>query len=479
MRSNKLYTGVAIAATLAVTVAGCGGGGSAGEKSGGDEAPLTLRLGAVESETAPYADEVEEFADAVETSDESIDVEVVWEAAGPYTGESERKLAEMVSEGEIDLAVVPTRVWDQLDVSSFQALQAPFLVDDLGLLNEIAASDLATEMLGGLDTTGTKGLAIWPESLRHPVGFQQPLLTTADFEGAKLRVPASDASLDLARAIGVEPVDPPDMTAAAAAGEMEGAESAFVWAGDLPGFGTFTANITFYPKANTIVANADAFADLSGDRQDVLQRAASDAVAYVVETNATEQDLAAQYCADGGSVAIAQDSDLAELADLATPLLAELEQDADTERFIDEIRALKEQSATDPAASPAACDPETAERPEPTDATAAEEFPEGVYRAEFDIGGGDTIVATMSFRDGVWEGRNGVDPDCTGTYVIESGRILMSSSTDRALACGNPPGYQFLDSGWTFENDELRFVDIDSDPTAVRNFGSLPWTKIE
>jgi hypothetical protein len=55
----------------------------------------------------------------------------------------------------------------------------------------------------------------------------------------------------------------------------------------------------------------------------------------------------------------------------------------------------------------------------------------------------------------------------------------MSSSTDRALACGNPPGYQFLDSGWTFENDELRFVDIDSDPTAVRNFGSLPWTKIE
>ena len=479
MRSNKLHTGVAITATLAVTVAGCGSGGSADEKSGGDEAPLTLRLGAVESDTAPYADEVEEFADAVETSDESIDVEIVWEATGPYTGESERKLADMVSEGEIDLAVVPTRVWDQLDVTSFQALQAPFLVDDLGLLNEIAASDLASEMLGGLDPTGTKGLAIWPESLRHPVGFQQQLLTAADFEGAKLRVPASDASLDLARAMGVEPVDPPDMSAAAASGEMEGAESAFVWAGDLPRFGTFTANITFYPKANTIVANADAFADLSGDRQDVLQRAASDTLTYVVETNATEHDLAAQYCADGGTVALAQEGDLAELVALAAPLLAELEQDADTESFIDEIRALKEQSATDPAELPAACDPETAERPDPTDAAAAEEFPEGVYRAEFDIGGGDTIVSTMSLIDGVWESYLGNEPDCAGTFVIESGRIWMSSSTDPALACGSPPGLQFLDAAWTFENDELRFTDINSNPNAVRDFGSQPWTKIE
>lgn len=470
MRSNRLYTGVAIAVTLA---AGCGGGGQAGEKSGGDEAPLTLRLGAVESSTAPYADAVEEFADTIETSDESIDVEIVWEAAGPYTGESERKLAEMVGEGEIDLAFVPTRAWDLLGVTSFQALQAPFLVDDLGLLNEIAASDLAVDMLGGLDSTGTKGLGLVPEGLRHPVGFHQPLLTAADFQGAKLRVPASDASLSLARAIGVEPVDPPNLSAATASGEMEGAESGFVWAHDLPRFGVFTGNITFYPKVNTIVANADAFAGLSGDRQDVLQRAASDTLAYVVEANATERDLAAQYCADGGTVAMAQDSDIAELVRLAAPLLAELEQNADTKRLIDGIRALKEQSATDPAESPTACDPDT------TDAAAADEFPQGVYRAEFDIGGGDTIVSTMSFKDGVYETYLGNELDCAGTYDVRSGRIWLTNTVDAARGCGGPPGYQWFDAAWTFDNDELRFVDINSDPNAIRAFGSLPWTKIE
>jgi TRAP-type C4-dicarboxylate transport system substrate-binding protein len=475
MRSHRFYTGVAVAATLAVTVAGCGGG-SADEKSGGDEAPLAVRVGTVETEEAPYADEVEEFADAVETlSDGSIDVEIVWEAPGPHTGESERKMADMVREGEIDLAVVPTRVWDQLEVTSFQALQAPFLVDNLGLLNEIAGSDLATEMLAGLDAVGTTGLAIWPESLRHPVGFATPLLTAADFQGTKLLVPASDASLRLARAIGVEPVDPLDRAAAVGAGEMEGAESAFVWARDLPLVGTVTANITFYPKANTIVANAEAFADLSGDRQDALQRAASDTLAYVVETNATEHDLAAQYCADGGRVVLAQDSDVAELVELAAPLLAELEQDADTRRFVDEILAMKAGAPTDSGGSPEACEPEVDNGPDPTGAEDdAAAFPEGVYRAESDLG-----VVTMEYRDGIWKRflPNG-ELDCESTYVIESGRIWLTSSTDVALACGNPPGLDFLDAAWTVEGDQLRFVDINSDPAAVREF-SLPWTKIE
>jgi TRAP-type C4-dicarboxylate transport system substrate-binding protein len=478
MRSHRFYTGVAIAATLVVPVAGCGGGGSADEKSGGDETPLTLRVGTVNAETeeAPYADEVEEFADAVETSsDGSIDVEIVWEAPGPHTGESERKTADMVREGEIDLAVVPTRVWDQLEVTSFQALQAPFLVDNFGLLNEIAGSDLATEMLAGLDAVGTTGLAIWPESLRHPVSFGEPLLTAADFQGTKLLVPASDASLRLARAIGVEPVDPLDRAAAIGAGEMEGAESAFVWSSQLPVVGTTTANITFYPKANTIVANTEAFADLSGDRQDALRQAASDTLAYVIETNATEHDLAEQYCVEGGTVVLAQDSDVAELVDLAALVLAELEADADTGRFIDEIRAMKADAPTDPGGSPEACEPAVDNGPGPTgDEADAAAFPEGVYRAESDSG-----VVTMEYRDGIWKRflPNG-ELDCESTYVVESGRIWLTSSTDVTLACGNPPSHEFLDATWTLEGDQLRFVDINSDPAAVEDF-DRPWTNIE
>lgn len=475
MSSNLFHRVAAAVATLALGAAACGGESSAGEKFGGAASPVTLRLGTVEDEAAPYADEVEQFADAVETlSDGSIDVEFAWEASGPFTGESERKLAAMAQGGEIDLAIVATRAWDQLDVTSMQALQAPFLVDNLGLLNEIAESDLAAEMLAGLDDVGVTGLAMWPESLRHPVGFDGPLLTAADFRGAQLRVPISDASYRLANAIGAEPVDPEDWDAAVTAGELDGAESAFVWALDLPRFGTFTANITFYPKVNTIVANTETFDSLPDKQQEVLRQAAAETLDYVIESNATEHDLALEYCAAGGSVAITEDSDLDELAELATPVLAELSQDADTARFIDEMRALKEGTATDPATSPAACEPEVDPDVIEPD-TPADVFPEGVYRVETADG-----VFTNSFIDGVWEGyTESGELDCAGTYVVESGRIWMSNSTEPALACGNPPGFQFLDAAWTFADGELRFVDINSDPNAVRDFGGQPWTMIE
>jgi len=480
MRSAIFHTA---AAALAIT--GCSGFSSAGEKSGGDATPVTLRLGTIEGEGAPYADEVEMFADAVETSSGgSIDVEIVWEAPGPYTGESERNMAAMVRDGEFDLAVVPTRVWDQLDVTSFQALQAPFLVDNLGLLNRIAGGDLATEMLAGLDPIGIEGLAVWPESLRHPIGFAGPLLTAADFEGAQLRVPTSGPSIGLAEALGVVAVDnPEDWSAAVAAGELDGAESAFVWARDLPAFGTMTGNITFYPKANTIVANADAFDALGGDGQDALRRAAAEALDYVVETNASEHDLALEYCAAGGSVALAGDNDIAELTELAGPVLTELEQDAGTKGLIDAIRAIDEESPSDAADLPAACEPEAEDAPVADSGAEAQTFPDGVYRAEIEdapFAPGTTLVTTMTFVDGAWRTHDDSGaPDCAGSYVVESGRVRISMSTDVALACGNPPGEEFLDAAWTFENDELRFTDINSDPSAVYAFGNQPWTQIE
>lgn len=61
------------------------------------------------------------------------------------------------------------------------------------------------------------------------MGFERPLLTPADFTDATLRVAASDASYQLMRALGAEPVDPPDFSAAAIGGEVDGADSAFAW----------------------------------------------------------------------------------------------------------------------------------------------------------------------------------------------------------------------------------------------------------
>ena len=477
---SKFQLTAAMVATCAIGFTGCGGGQSAGAKSGaksgGQADTVTIRLGTVEGKDAQYADGVEHFAKSVETmTNGSLHVDVVWEATGPHTAHSEKDLANMVSKGDIDMGIVPTRVWDQVGVTTLQALQTPFLVDSLGLVNKVVSSDMAGEMMAGLDKVGVDGLALWPDSMRHPVSFGAPLLTAGDFRGAKLLMPLSDVSNRLAGAIGVEPVNPPDWTAAVAAGEMQGAESAFVWSNDLPAFGTFTANITFFPKVNTVAANKLAFEKLTPERQDVLRRAATETLGYVESTNKSEHDMAAGYCAQSGGVAIADDSTLSELTTLAQPVVAELEHDAFTKRLISEIRTMKANTAN-PDPLPAACTRPTHTAPVTTDTGGATvSFPEGVYRTNSPVDG----VVTMSYIDGVWKRfREDGGLDCEATYVVHSGRIWLSMSTDSALACGDVPGQKFLDAAWTLEGDQLRFVDINSDPGAVREF-SLPWTRID
>jgi C4-dicarboxylate-binding protein DctP len=166
-------------------------------------------------------------------------------------------------------------------VTSLQALQAPFLVSSEDLVEQVVQSELAGELLAGLDQAGVVGLALLPEGLRHPVGFSHPLLRLEDFSGATIRSLPSNASHRLLEALGARPVDiwGDAFYRAAANGEIDGAESGFAWGGTMPSPSTFTANITLYPKVNALVANEDAFGRLSDEHQGILREAAARAVA--------------------------------------------------------------------------------------------------------------------------------------------------------------------------------------------------------
>ena len=61
-------------------------------------------------------------------------------------------------------------------------------------------------MLAGLKRDDVVGLALVPELLRHPVGLERPLLSPADFAGARIVDFPSRASDSLLRALGATPV---------------------------------------------------------------------------------------------------------------------------------------------------------------------------------------------------------------------------------------------------------------------------------
>ena len=122
--------------------------------------------------------------------------------------------------------------------------------------------------------------------------------------------------------------------------------------------GTVTANLTLFPKVNTLVINSEVFDDLDDERQDVLRTAAAGAREWAATTQAVpEPELAAAHCDVGGSVVLTTDAELSTFEEAAASVYAELERDETTRDLIERIRELKaempEPAAVEPCGSPA------------------------------------------------------------------------------------------------------------------------------
>ena len=78
-----------------------------------------------------------------------------------------------VAAGEVDLGWVGTRVFDTLDVKSFQALTAPMLIDSYALESAVIESGITEQMMEGLDELGVAGLGVLADGLRRPIGVDR------------------------------------------------------------------------------------------------------------------------------------------------------------------------------------------------------------------------------------------------------------------------------------------------------------------
>ncbi len=418
MKSTTMHRVVALAATAVTLSAACGGDASSAEKSGGEATPLTLRLGTVEERRRP--------------------VRPLRRRVRPLGGGDLRRIDRR--RGGLGGGAVESRVRADAGDDGERRRDRPRAGPNPGVgrtrrhqpagaAGTVPRRQPRAAQRDRRQRAGRRDVRRPRHARSRGIGavarFAAPparLRTTAAHRGGLRRRPA--AGTDLGRLV---PTRPRDRCRTGRRGPRrrrpcrhrrcrDGAQPGT----DLPALGTFTANITFYPKVNALVANAEVLDSLSDDQRDVLRQAATDTTAYAVDTNPTEHDLAEQYCADGGSVALADAADLAELAELAAPVLAELEADDTTRRIIGEIRELKSTVAADPATAAAACGPVVEEA---SDATGSEsgadvppeevsELPDGVYRVEISLddveaaglsnADGPTGIWTLEIDDGTW-----------------------------------------------------------------------------
>jgi TRAP-type C4-dicarboxylate transport system substrate-binding protein len=142
-----------LAGLVPVVTTGCGS--SQTNKAGGVSVkPLVLTLADGEDDVSnaqPFANAVRQLSHGTL----AIDIRSPWRPSDPRY---ESGLIKDVEAGKAQMGITASRGFDTVGIGTFEALQAPFLIDNLALERRVLASPLSRMMLAGLAPSKLVGL---------------------------------------------------------------------------------------------------------------------------------------------------------------------------------------------------------------------------------------------------------------------------------------------------------------------------------
>ena len=456
-----------LAVVLLASVLGACSGDEETTKAGGTGEPVTLRIGTDDVPGKPASDQIEEFARRVEKlSDGDILIKPVWHAAGDGP-DWDQRVARMVTSGELEMGLIPSRSWDTEGVKSLRALNAPFLITSDELVAEVVSGELAGELMSGLDEAGVVGLALFPEGMRHPFGLKQPLLGPDDYEGKAMRTATSRTVAAVFKSLGATVNDEEPNTDVHAAMESS-------YQQEPPG--AATGNVTFYPKVNSLVVNEDAFDGLDEGQRETLEQAATQTREWAIDETPSDTEAASAFCNEGHTMVLADEAHIAALERATQPVYTELERDGQSKDLINAIRELKRENTASANAQAACGEVDTTDG---SDSTGSASQFNGVYRFEVtdedlrEAGVTDPAdiaenhgVYTYTLKDGeyCWEAKapNVQDnPSECSTYEVNGDRFIHN------WPAGEPDVYRWKRTA----DGDLEFTVLDAGP------GELPFAR--
>jgi TRAP-type C4-dicarboxylate transport system substrate-binding protein len=308
---------------------------------------VTLRLAVADKGGRPSEPYVLEFIEQVKTlSNGNIIIEPSWDAGTATDAGFEVGVIQLVKTGQADLGLAASRAFDVENITSFQALQAPFLITNDPLAKAVATSDISTRMLDSLSSAGIVGLTTWPEDLRHPFSIipGKPILSPEDFAGLNVRATPSEATYMLIDTMGGAPM---------MGNDYQAAESGLRQGASLTGTPIATGNVVFFAKFQVLFANNATFEKLSEAQRAILYDAAIATQAKAIAEHPSEVEAAAAWCADGGTVVMASEERVAAFEVAAQPVFDMIAQNPLNVELIAAIRELK--ANTEPSPGAQAC----------------------------------------------------------------------------------------------------------------------------
>jgi TRAP-type C4-dicarboxylate transport system substrate-binding protein len=366
----------------------------------------------------------------------------------------EKQLLLDVARGHADLGWSHTSSFEQVGLRSFDALDAPMLVDGYAIERAVLRSSLASQMLAGTRSVGLHGLALLSGPLTRLVGVGQAMRrpedmhhlsfgvhgvitgrgrirqTTAVLATRALRAFSVPMYHDFVEALYTDP-------AGGAAAFEDDLDAIFF---DRYGSGCsskdadcrtldpwVTANAVLWPRAAVLVANPERLQGLPDNERAWIEQAASQAADYSTTLgHREEQRLVPQLCAAGVRFATATRRDLAALRRALRKVYAQLERSPRTRAAIGRIERLRRTTPADAALTvPSGCD--RPGRPSRRARGVRSPIPDGVYRARITDGdlrsagahraGNRSGTATLTLRGGRWR-----------LLFSEPGRTLQSGT---------------------------------------------------
>lgn len=484
MYGMKRQHGLAILGLVVVVTlvaAGCSGASGIGDKAGGSGEPIVLRMATVNGDLN-FTPQISHLVDRVEElSEGNLRIEIAYEV-GSFSADAEQAVVGGVAGGKFDLGFVGTHIFESMSVDSLRALTAPLLIDTYALEDAVIESGITDQMMEGLDEVGVTGVVILGGALRKPVTVERPLLGPEDWRGITFGVFKSEGQEQAIRALAT-PVqvigDARDK--ALKNGTIDGFESsllAYRLNGQEDAAPYVTANVNLWPQTLAVVANPDVVGDLTAEQQLWLQQAADDAADRSTALVNTDADNIKLVCDAGARFAEASDTDLAAVREALSSAYADLQQDPETDGFIQQIEALKQSISPEaPLTIPAGC---TGKAPELTASEgSAPARLNGIYRytitkedvIEFGMGDPADYPTTNTVTlDGGEFSVRGPYGGFSGTYTVEESRISF-----------HVPEYDVTNT-FTFSIDDDGNLHMKAvppmDPGDAFEFTVHPWTRI-
>ena len=460
-RRPSLTRALALLAALAVMLAAAACSDSGVDKAGGTRTPQPVVLTLADHEQNP--DDVQLWIDEVQRrSAGSLRIQVTNRWRDQEFAYDKATIAD-VQAGKVQLAKVNARVYDTVGVDSFQALVAPFLIDNHPLQRRVLESDLMGEMLAGTDKLGLVGLAVLPTRLRKPLGVSRPLVTAEDYRGARVGIREGEVAKATFTALGATPVETiPGMRR----GDLDGIELDFGLNEYEQQAKAFTSNVTLWPRPVTLVINRKTFESLTPSQQDALRQAGSAVLSRRLDDR---QKISAEdggiLCRRGLRFARASNQDLAALRRAVQPVYDKLERNPETKSFLQQILAMKRETraASTPDSPP--CSPSNATADVASQKATALD---GVYRTSFtreelaksplltdpgEINDQNWGDFTLTFARGrvTFTQRNDLDNSSTsGTYTLDGKAITLKFT--EGVNAGNT-----FTGPWNLYRDVLTF----------------------